>query len=47
MRAEEKSFKGKSGDSLSHELGVSMAEIARELEVCSSALTKAVQKLES
>ena len=32
---------------LSHELGISMAEIARNLGVCSSAIIKAVQKLES
>lgn len=32
---------------LSHELGMPMAEIARELGVCSSAIIKAVQKLES
>jgi len=31
---------------LSHELGISMAEIARNLGVCSSAIIKAVQKLE-
>jgi len=32
---------------LSHELGMPMAEIARDLGVCSSAIIKAVQKLES
>jgi hypothetical protein len=32
---------------LSHELGISMAEIARNLGVCGSAIIKAVQKLES
>jgi DNA-binding MarR family transcriptional regulator len=32
---------------LSHELGVSMAELERGLGVCSSAITKAVQKFES
>jgi hypothetical protein len=32
---------------LSHELGISMAEIARNFGVCSSAVIKAVQKLES
>jgi len=32
---------------LIHEFGMPMAEIARDLGVCSSAIIKAVQKLES
>jgi hypothetical protein len=31
---------------LSHELGIPMAEIARELGVCTSAIAKAIQKWE-
>ncbi len=32
---------------LSHELGVSQAEIARQLGVCTSAIAKALQKIEA
>jgi DNA-binding MarR family transcriptional regulator len=40
-------LRAKISSHLSHELGIPMAEIARHVGVCGSAVIKAIQKMES
>ena len=47
QRREVSRLRAKISSHLSHELGIPMAEIARHVGVCGSAVIKAIQKMES